>query len=139
MDYHLHSDIVQARKEICEACPTPCKDFPNLEDPCVACPISRWGTWDCEVPEEEGSLEEPPLPSLPQRAFNLTRQSVEEATATLQGVELPSEEEVEKRLEICASNRCGFWRVSDETCSVCGCPMKKKAPWRSARCPVGLW
>ena len=83
--------------------------------------------------------EEPPLPSLPTRIANLTGQALQEALNVAQGVDPVTPEEAAKRIEICRSNVCGKWRASDETCSMCGCPMLKKAPWRSAVCPVGLW
>ena len=83
--------------------------------------------------------EEPPLPSLPTRIANLTGQVFQEALDVAQGVDPVTPEEAAKRIEICRSNACGKWRASDETCSMCGCYMKSKTPWRSAVCPVGLW
>lgn len=83
--------------------------------------------------------QEPPLPALPERAKNLAVQSAQEVAAIAKGVPAVTEGEAARRLSICKSNVCGFWRESDETCSQCGCPMAKKTPWRSARCPVNLW
>jgi len=80
---------------------------------------------------------EPPLPSLPKRAINLAKQSAAEAKAVINGVPAIDPEEAAARIAICRG--CDHWRPSDETCSLCGCPMLKKAPWRSAVCPVGKW
>lgn len=89
--------------------------------------------------EDFQRLHQPPLPPLATRARNLAVQSAEELAAIAQGVPAIPAEESDRRIEICRSNSCGNWRKSDETCSLCGCPMARKAPWRSARCPIGMW
>jgi glycosyltransferase involved in cell wall biosynthesis len=42
---------------------------------------------------------------------------------------------MEARLDICMG--CEY--RTEENCSVCGCPLKDKASWRSSDCPLGKW
>jgi hypothetical protein len=117
--------VVSVRRELCPECAD------SAGNPCASCSHGKWGPYiQCD---------EPALPSLPVRARNLAVQSAKEAAAIASGVPAVTEEEAGRRLAICKSNVCGFWRASDETCSQCGCPMVKKSPWRSARCPAGKW
>lgn len=83
--------------------------------------------------------DEPDLPSLAVRARNLAGQSAAEALAITRGVPPVTSEETARRIGICRSNKCGNWRSSDETCALCGCPMVRKAPWRTAKCDAGMW
>ena len=41
------------------------------------------------------------------------------------------------RVHICS--RCTFYDYSDNSCSVCGCPIATKATWQSENCPKGKW
>lgn len=121
--------VIEIRKEQCGDCGCGA----NPSDPCASCPVGRWGAHQSCQPDE------PPLPPLHVRAANLARQSAQEAMAIARGVPVPDATEIERRVSICQSNQCGMWRASDETCAACGCPMRRKTPWRSAVCPIGLW
>jgi hypothetical protein len=119
--------VVGIRVELCSECAT------IAYDPCASCAHGKWGPYvRCEP-------DEPPLPPMATRALNLTVQSAEELAAIARGVPAIPPEESARRVAICRSNACGKWRTSDETCSMCGCPMTKKAPWRSAICLAGMW
>jgi hypothetical protein len=123
----IPTSVIDIRRELCPTC------APHAHDPCAACSHGLWGPYVYCPPEE------PPLPPLAARARNLAAQSIEEMAAIATGVPPVPTEEAERRIAICRSNECGAWRSSDETCSVCGCPMARKAPWRSARCPRAKW
>jgi len=73
-----------------------------------------------------------PLPSLGERFKNFVTHSTEHL---LNGGADVSPEEFEFRLNTCAlcPNR------SDQHCSECGCPIVKKAKWRSSCCDLGYW
>lgn len=45
-------------------------------------------------------------------------------------------EQLERRLETCTL--CDL-RTKDDECSLCGCPILKKAAWRSSRCDANKW
>jgi hypothetical protein len=51
------------------------------------------------------------------------------------GAEHATPETMEYRLKICSM--CPH--RSDSACSVCGCPVDKKASWAEQSCPIGLW
>jgi hypothetical protein len=128
--------VIQARANICRACPTPCpeRDTIDLSSPCAACPIARWHEFDCSAP----CAAEPPVPSLGRRVVNFAVQSAKEAGAIVLGARPPSADEVARRMSICQTNVCGQYRA-DGRCAACGCPMAAKSPWRSAKCPRGQW
>jgi hypothetical protein len=73
-----------------------------------------------------------PLPSLGARIGNFAKHSLEHV---LDGGADVSAETFERRLDICAL--CDH--RSEEHCSVCGCPIAKKAKWRSSYCDLGYW
>lgn len=73
-----------------------------------------------------------PLPSLAERAANFLTHSTEHLLDAGANV---SREELQVRLDICAL--CPS--RSNEHCSVCGCPIAKKATWRSSYCDRGYW
>lgn len=120
----IPESVIEIREDLCPACAK------KAHDPCASCEHGKWGAY---------VICEPALPPLPVRARNLAIQSAKEAVAIATGVPAIADKEASRRLTICKSNICGFWRASDETCSQCGCPMVKKTPWRSAACPVGKW
>lgn len=41
------------------------------------------------------------------------------------------------RIKIC--NNCKFRDVTKNECSICGCPVMKKAWWASENCPKKYW
>lgn len=132
--------IQNVRRNLCVACPSPCDYRENIDlgDNCTACPIGRWHTWDCAASQNPGSSVDPPVPSLGQRIVNLATQAVLETGAIVFGTPAPSAEEVKRRMAICQTNSCKQYR-EDGRCAACGCPMAQKTPWRSAKCPRGLW
>lgn len=79
---------------------------------------------------------QPELPSLPQRAVNLSRAIVRHVADGCQRV---SDEVQAERMAVC--QQCDQYRASDQTCSHkrCGCGVQKKTAWRSERCPLGKW
>ena len=107
--------------------------------------------WTKEV---ASSQEEKPLPSLLQRMGNATKAVVNTAKRALKRLPIfASKEEAEKRLAICQTNQCGFYRASDMHCShkECGCLLGSKLttvnkfgrPAKTAlageKCPEGYW
>lgn len=73
-----------------------------------------------------------PLPSLGARLKNFIEHSTEHL---LDGGADVSPAELEARLDTCAV--CPS--RSDRHCSECGCPIVKKATWRSSCCDLGYW
>lgn len=131
-DAAMHGRVVT-----CETCPSPCSgaiegNLP-LRDGCFACPIGRFPAWDCERPPEA------PLPSLAARVKGFALASAKEAVAVISGTPKATIEEAQRRLKICESNVCGFYRVSDGNCGRCGCDLARKVTWRSAECPARFW
>lgn len=67
-------------------------------------------------------------PGLLRKAANLAGAAVAHAASGLKHV---GEEAYAKRLEACAT--CPH--LTDKRCSLCGCPVEKKAKWESSTCP----
>lgn len=86
----------------------------------------------------EGTL--PPLtsgePSLIRKAGNFAK-AVGKHIAS--GRESSRQDEVDRRLSICAS--CDLYDAKRDTCThpECGCTMRRKARWEEASCPMGRW
>lgn len=72
------------------------------------------------------------LPSLPTMAWNYAKAVKDHVKNNAKQVET---EELERRLTICST--CP--QRNKERCSVCGCPLAKKASWESSECPLGKW
>lgn len=70
-----------------------------------------------------------PAPTLGQMALG--------ALSALQDLTPASPEEVERRLDTCAS--CPLWRAGTGTCGACGCFTKAKAHLAAQACPKGHW
>ena len=80
-----------------------------------------------------GNKEDKPLPSTGQQAINLVSGVAHHIADGLKEVD---EKTLEFRNNIC--DACENMR-SDGRCSECGCSMKIKAKWASAKCPAGKW
>lgn len=80
-----------------------------------------------------GGKKDEPLPSLSEQAKNLAVAAFEHAKDRFKNV---NEVMLEKRNKIC--HNCNEMR-QDERCAKCGCYMKIKAKWESARCPENKW
>ena len=76
-------------------------------------------------------------PTLLELADNFTRAT---ATWTSQGFPTPSEEEYQRRAELC--NGCKFWNANEwlnvGRCMKCGCSGVKRY-MATATCPLGIW
>jgi hypothetical protein len=87
-----------------------------------------------------GQRVEPQKPTLITQARNLGRAVIRGAYA---GFPRRSSEQVADILRICrgdgATPPCDAYRQSDDTCSKCGCPMRRKAWWMMERCPLRKW
>jgi Family of unknown function (DUF6171) len=79
----------------------------------------------------------PAAPSLSTRAKNFSRAAFAEAKAIAQGVPKVSEEEAERRLEICRS--CDEFIPEKMGCRKCGCRLRVKTAWRAVKCPIDKW
>jgi hypothetical protein len=53
------------------------------------------------------------------------------------GMKKVSEEEFNKRLDIC--KKCDKFDDKSVRCKQCGCFLNIKASWNSEKCPLGLW
>jgi hypothetical protein len=76
-------------------------------------------------------------PSKIEMAQNLVKDLAEEGKQILQGTERISDEDKERRLNICRV--CQFFKADSMRCAKCGCFMKFKAGLRSVSCPIGRW
>lgn len=79
---------------------------------------------------------EPALPSVTRQAANFARASVRHVA---DGRVKAAPELVAARLAACAV--CERFRASDRRCAhrACGCPVDRKARYRSESCPLGRW
>ena len=77
-------------------------------------------------------------PSLVRKAGNFAKAVARDVKA---GRPRRTDAEVEAILAICKSNRCGLYRTRDGVCTHkdCGCPVKRKAPYKMEECPAGFW
>jgi hypothetical protein len=95
----------------------------------------------------EGLPKESSLPSFSQMAKNVAQAAKDEIKARINKEPPVSQEEVERRLEICRG--CEFFSPNvkalteaeqkQERCIKCGCFMSFKARLRSQHCPIGKW
>jgi hypothetical protein len=74
----------------------------------------------------------PSLPPISKQAVNFGKAVVKRILSGLKNV---TEEEYQARLNIC--NECPL--RSGINCSVCGCPIAKKARWATEDCPKSFW
>lgn len=103
------------------------KTFDNPVDEDFECPKGK--TADDYPQEIEASLFE--------MAKDVALAPVQEAGAVIRGKPKVTEEEYNKRLEICKG--CQFFKASSFRCTKCGCKMRLKARLRSKKCPIGKW
>lgn len=99
---------------------------------CCKNPMFSWkGEFDIEFcnscPIPNGSY-----PTILDMAKNLTK---EVSSHIKNGLEICSEEEASKRLEIC--KKCDHF--DNGRCRLCGCFLNVKAEWKSSKCPAGKW
>mgnify|MGYP003137560324 FL=1 len=73
-------------------------------------------------------------PNLIIKAYNLLKASYKHAKNDFEKTEQTIYND---RVHICS--RCTFYDYSDNSCSVCGCPIATKASWQSENCPKGKW
>ena len=85
----------------------------------------------------EASESEPELPPVKTMAKNFAKSVFQEIGSKIQRINSLSQEETERRLNICQS--CDKFRPSDGRCGMCGCFMKIKTSWQSQKCPIGKW
>lgn len=76
--------------------------------------------------------EEKKMPGMIKQASNLTKAVTKHVAG---GLKYVSEEEYVSRLQICDS--CEFRKANK--CTSCGCPIKKKAKWKTEDCPENKW
>ena len=72
------------------------------------------------------------MPGLSKQAKNFGKAVVKHAAG---GFKKVSEEEYISRLQTC--DPCEFRK--NERCTSCGCPIKKKAKWKTEKCPENKW
>ena len=123
-------EIAEIRRDVCAQ--HGCAHSLDYFDPCSSCPAGHWGPFDCEdapMPCQEEPKREPP--GLLKKLASFARANVEEVRAIAHGVEPLTKEEIDRRLDICKA--CPNYTESGE-CRLCGCPMARKAPYRSQRC-----
>lgn len=131
----MNSDLrFSARLKSCESCNTPCELYLSqkikIADPRLECPVGRW----------KKQVEERPLPSTTQLAFNFSKAVVAEGKSLLQKSPKVDEAEAARRISIC--EQCTTWfRPTDRRCShsSCGCWIDRKVKWKSQHCPIGKW
>jgi hypothetical protein len=78
------------------------------------------------------------LPHFFRRAASFLRASAKETAAVARGEPPLPKEEAALRLATCVSNVCGQYDGGD-LCLACGCRLREKVKWRTAKCPEGLW
>ena len=81
--------------------------------------------------------EELQMPTLTEMAKNLAQSAKEEIKAISENKPNIQEDEIKRRLDICAT--CEFFVQKSQRCSKCGCKLRFKRRLRSAHCPVGKW
>lgn len=100
-------------------------------DKCASCPFRNTSnTIQVSFPEPLELNKE--LPPLPEQASNFISSM---AKAVMDGFKVVTEEEYNKRLEICKG--CPFYKYS--RCTKCGCFMNFKSKLNSGSCPEGKW
>lgn len=77
-------------------------------------------------------------PSLGRKAINRAKAEYRDVKA---GRPRRTEAEVEAILAICKANQCGLYQAKKGICTHkdCGCPVKRKAPYKMEQCPAGFW
>jgi hypothetical protein len=78
------------------------------------------------------------LPGIFRRTASFLRASAEETAAVARGEPPLPKEDAALRLATCVSNVCGRYDGGD-LCLACGCRLREKVKWRTAKCPEGLW
>jgi hypothetical protein len=78
-----------------------------------------------------------PLPATSELAVNLLSAVVDETKAIVAQRPKVTEEERDKRMDVCKS--CDRFLLDQSRCSACGCFMEVKTRFRSAQCPLGKW
>jgi hypothetical protein len=144
------SDIFYKTRKI--ACPS-CSCNVDFSDLCAECPYKKWknagarlcgeykeyykineDTQNKNSSEEENSKE---FPSVQEMAKNLGKAMLDEARAFLSGKDVISDEEFQKRIDICTS--CNFFSKKSKRCLRCGCYLSLKAKMRGQKCPIQKW
>ena len=74
-----------------------------------------------------------PYPSKKQQLKNL----VKTASQVARDPRLVSKEEGDRRRKIC--NTCEYFDKDRNRCKKCGCALKAKIAFKSARCPLNKW
>ncbi len=82
------------------------------------------------MPEEQ-------MPKLTEMIQNFGKAVAQESLAFLKSKPNVTNEEKDKRFEICKS--CEFFVTQSQRCMKCGCYMPIKTGWRSQKCPIGKW
>jgi hypothetical protein len=79
-------------------------------------------------------------PSLTQKIINAAKAAGRVIEKGVDGGDiLVSEETKNDRMALCVLNTCGFYDISNETCSACGCYLSQKAKLTTEECPMGYW
>lgn len=78
------------------------------------------------------------LPNMLQQAKNFGKAVWQHITT---GAKHVSQLVYKRRLEICATNQCGFYLKNSARCAHggCGCYLETKAAWDDQECPLELW
>jgi len=119
--------IAEIRRKQCRR--AGCEQEHDFTDPCAACAAAGWGAYSLDCRSAE-----PAKPSLSRMALNYTVAQLKDLAA---GRPRRTEEEEAAIERICRS--CPKFRKSDASCSVCGCPIARKAPLAQESCPIGKW
>ena len=84
-------------------------------------------------------LAQPPasMPPLTQQAFSAAGALCAEAKAILKSEAPVAPEEASRRMNLC--EQCEFFKADEARCTQCGCYMRVKTRFRTAKCPRGKW
>lgn len=92
---------------------------------------------EIEAVKEEAVIQKPEevkLPSILQQAKNFAGAA---AQHVLGGMKNASNEEKNRRLDIC--KKCPHLIREEMRCGKCGCFLETKASWQTSSCPIGQW
>jgi hypothetical protein len=128
----MFDEEIEFRSWICKNCTCAV----DKKDPCASCPQKKWGKYVllCEDSQDAPKQQ---VPNLIKMIRNFGTAITEESAAILKKKEAITDEEKNKRFEVCKS--CEFFIASSQRCAKCGCYMPIKTGWRSQKCPIGKW
>lgn len=114
----------------------PCEHEPKRPDSCYLC----WKfTYELEYNlayDGDGTVLPISRPGLIEKVVNYGAAALAHIADHLQRTPL---DVLEARKALCESCLPPTGYYINGECTKCGCPVERKAAWRSARCPIGKW